>query len=721
MRCLSILAAVAATVTAVPYQQYILAPSSRSVRPTAVFRQHGAVTSPNALLDAKTPSGRGLVLGGFNSSVTYDFGKNIAGLVNLDIRSRKGSVGVTFSESSLWVSSAACDATADAGLDAPLVFNITRPGIYEAPPDKERGAFRYLTVVNTGTERMTIRDLWVHYTAMPHWKDDELRAYTGWFHSSDEKLNRVWYAGAYTNQLVTINPKRGDALNFINITNNSTVNGTLDWWLNTTITEGSSVLTDGAKRDRLVWSGDMAIAVPGIAVTTFDLISIRNALDSLFKLQNANGQLPYAGVPFNERGIVSFTYHLYALIGVANFYHWSGDQSYLDAKWAAWKAGMEWAAQQIDATGLANITAPADWLRFGMGGHNIEANSILFYTLNLGVTLAQIEGDPASASRWAQLASGIQAAAVPLLWQPDAGLFRDNETTTLAPQDGNAWAVKSGLVSSPAQVTQISTALQARWGPYGAPAPEAADAVSPFSSGFELEAHFLANRTGAALALVRRMWADFMLDDPRMTNSTFIEGYSITGELHYAPYANDPRISHAHGWATGPTSSLTCYLTGGLEAVRSNYEGAKGGLEAHSYATLHPRETFIGGIQLLSSAGRTWSIAPQLGDLAHADAGFSTSIGQFSSKWSTDGTVFRLQISTPKGTTGSVAVPLPGSVSGSGESGDNGGARVAAKLTVAGASALRGTETTEVRGDAAGRYWLNGLEGGEYEFVAVAM
>ena len=47
-----------------------------------------------------------------------------------------------------------------------------------------------------------------------------------------------------------------------------------------------------------------------------------------------------------------------------------------------------------------------------------------------------------------------------------------------------------------------------------------------------------------------------MLDDPRMTNSTFVEGYSATGELHYA-YTNDPRISHAHGWATGPTSSLT--------------------------------------------------------------------------------------------------------------------------------------------------------------------
>ncbi|RDX56111.1 Six-hairpin glycosidase [Lentinus brumalis] len=550
---LSLLSIIATTAAAIPYNQYILAPSSRTIRPVAIYDQHDSLTSAAALLAGHKPSGQTLVLDAFNSSVTYDFGKNIAGLVNLVVSSQNGSIGITFTESSLWVSSAACDATADSGLDAPLVFNVTSSGSYQASPDKERGAFRYLTVVNLGTAKLSIKDLWVHFTAMPHWEENTLQDYTGWFHSNDDKLNRR--IGAYTNQLVTIDPTRGDALE--SVPSNSSANGTLEWSLNTTITNGTSTLTDGAKRDRLVWSGDMSIAVPGIAVTTLDLISIRNALDSLFNLQATTGQLPYAGYPFNERGIVSFTYHLYALIGVANYYHWSGDQSYLTDKWAGWKSGIEWAVQQIDSTGLANITAPADWLRFGMGGHNIEANSILFYTLNLGIELAQIENDPTTADRWAQLASGTQAAAIPLFWQPSVGLFRDNETTTLAPQDGNAWAVKSGLVTSPSQVAQISSALQARWGPYGAPAPEAADAVSPFISGFELEAHFMANRTDTALALVRNMWADFMLDDPRMTNSTFIEGYSVTGELHYAPYANDPRISHAHGWATGPTSSLT--------------------------------------------------------------------------------------------------------------------------------------------------------------------
>ncbi|KAH9890934.1 alpha-L-rhamnosidase domain protein [Cubamyces lactineus] len=656
---------------ATPYQDYILAPSSRTIRPVSIFRQHGSVQSSETLLISQgQDAGTHLTLNGYNASVTYDFGKNIAGWVNFDTSSHSGSVGVTFSESSLWVSSAASDATADSGLDAPLVFNLTRSGHHEAPQDKERGAFRYLTIVNLGSSKVTLDDLWVHFTAMPHWADDALRNYLGWFHCNDEQLNRIWYAGAYTNQLVTIDPTRGDALNYIGvISSGEPVNETLDWWLNTTITNGTSALTDGAKRDRLVWSGDMSIAVPGIALTTFDLISVRNSLDSLFVLQNSNGMLPYAGYPFNERGTVSFTYHLYALIGVANFYLYSGDKTYLDGKWAAWKLGMEWAVQQIDSTGLANITAPSDWLRFGMGGHNIEANSILYYTLTLGVTLATDEDDPSTASRYAQLASGIQSAAIPLLWQPSVGLFRDNETTTLAPQDGNAWAIKSGLVTNTSQIAAISQALQSRWGPYGAPAPEAADAVSPFISGFELEAHFMANRTAAALALVRHMWGDFMLDDPRMTNSTFVEGYSVTGALHYAPYSNDARISHAHGWATGPTSSLT---------------------------------TFVGGIQLLSDAGATWTIAPQPGDLTDVDTGFSTSKGTFSSNWSNRGDTFRLSISAPKGTKGTIGIPLPGKHNGALLKQGKGQAKV-------------------VHGDSSGKYWIDGLSGGDYEFVATAL
>jgi hypothetical protein len=73
---------------------------------------------------------------------------------------------------------------------------------------------------------------------------------------ADELLNRIWYAGAYTNQICTIDPKHGDSLVHIFQINASVSDATnVTWYYNYTITSGESALVDGAKRDRLVWAG----------------------------------------------------------------------------------------------------------------------------------------------------------------------------------------------------------------------------------------------------------------------------------------------------------------------------------------------------------------------------------------------------------------------------------------------------------------------------------
>ena len=193
------------------------------------------------------------------------------------------------------------------------------------------------------------------------------------------------------------------------------------WWNNATITNGSSSLVDGAKRDRLVWPGDMHIAVPSIAVSYYDLITVANSLDSLFDLQNKSGQLPYAGRPFPL--IFSATYHLYSLIGVADYYLYSGDADYARGKWDQWKLGLNYSLSNIDDSGMMNVTSPNDWLRFGMGGHNIEANSILYYTINQGIVLGEVVGEKQSIlDAWTQKAEGIKAAANRLLWNETAGM-----------------------------------------------------------------------------------------------------------------------------------------------------------------------------------------------------------------------------------------------------------------------------------------------------------
>ncbi|KAJ5305876.1 hypothetical protein N7508_004891 [Penicillium antarcticum] len=609
--------ALAAASSSIPYEQYILAPRSRDLIPPSVHSVNGSVTGAKSLTQL---SGSEATFYGV-SSVTYDFGKNVAGLVSLDVGSSSSSsafLGVTFSESSLYISNQASDATADAGLDTPLWLNVGKGAGKYTPEEKYlRGGFRYLTVVSNTTATVPLKSLRVKFTAAP---DQDLRAYTGYFHSDDELINKIWYAGAYTNQLATVNPKHGNSLVHLGTINSGDyihLPQTDTWWNNYTITNGTSTITDGAKRDRLVWPGDMSIALESIAVSTGDLYSVRTALESLFVLQKSNGQLPYAGKGF--RASVSYTYHLHSLIGASYLYRFSGDKDWLLNHWSQYKRGLEWAISSVDETGLANITASSDWLRFGMGAHNVEANAILYFVLQDAQALAIELNDKAALTNWSKTAINLKLAANQRLWDASSGLYFDNETTTMHPQDGNAWAIKANLTQSTAQAVQVSNALASRWGKYGAPAPEAGKTVSPFISGFELQAHYLANKPNSGLDLIRLEWG-FMLNDPRMTQSTFIEGYSTDGSLHYAPYTNDPRVSHAHGWSTGPTYALTAYAA---------------------------------GIQLTSAGGSTWLIAPQVGNLTFVDAGFETAKGKFSTSFRAGGKgVGKFAFVTPAKTTG---------------------------------------------------------------------
>lgn len=116
-------------------------------------------------------------------------------------------VGVAFTESGLWVSSEACDNTAEAGLDSTLWFPVSQVlGKYTAEKDQFRGAFRYMAVVANTTVSVSVRGVHVKYTAAP---TQDFRAYNGHFHSDDELTNRIWYAGVYTFRLCTIESPPG--------------------------------------------------------------------------------------------------------------------------------------------------------------------------------------------------------------------------------------------------------------------------------------------------------------------------------------------------------------------------------------------------------------------------------------------------------------------------------------------------------------------------------
>jgi len=173
----------------VPYEDYILAPASRTLHPMSVYNVNGTVTGAETLM-----GGRGSAVFHGQSALTLDYEKNIAGVVSLSIgavSSEMEAIGLTFSESSHWISGLGSDGTAESGIDEVLWIRPSSPGVYTLPREHERGAFRYLSLIHNSTGDLEVKEVTTYFTAMPHYKEAQLRAYTGYFHC-DGTSSAVW-------------------------------------------------------------------------------------------------------------------------------------------------------------------------------------------------------------------------------------------------------------------------------------------------------------------------------------------------------------------------------------------------------------------------------------------------------------------------------------------------------------------------------------------------
>ncbi|SJL14854.1 related to alpha-L-rhamnosidase A [Armillaria ostoyae] len=471
-----------------------------------------------------------------------------------------------------------------------------------------------------------------HWTQPSYSLRDDLRAYTGYFYTSDpafhdpDFLTKVWYAGAYTVQTNTVPLDTGRQFPFLY--------AATGWFNNGTIGVAGPILVDGAKRDRTVWPGDMAISVPTQFVSTFDLVPTRNSVSTMFAAMNPEtGALPQAGPPLTLYRPDSDTYHAWNLIGTHNYYLYSGDHDWLGTVWSNYTRAVAFLEGKVDSTGLMNVTSPRDWGRIGGGGYNAEGNAILYKVLLTASDLANYMGDEFLSAAWRANATALKAKYNEAFWVESAGMYRDNSTTTLYPQDANSFVILYNLTLSDDQKVAVSEGLEKNWNDLGPVVPELPDTISPFISGFELQAHFEAGQDNRALDLLRREWG-YMLYTNLSVQSTLLEGFTANGSLGYQSsrgYNYDPSYtSHAHGWSSGPTSALTFYIL---------------------------------GLTVTSPRGATWSVNPHInGGLPGAEGGFETLLGWFGVKWVLQANQFFMEINTPEGTDGLVKLPRVGSV-----------------------------------------------------------
>jgi hypothetical protein len=268
--CLCLLSSSAASH---PWDAYNLSPSSRTI---SVGSGDVPVT-----LSSSSPS------------ALFDFGKEVGGEIVVSVGAVIGQprLSFAFSESTYYVTGSD-NSNGGSGNDGAysMSSDIAANTNVSLPQAQLRGGFRYMRVfLTTGSCSdcsVQLLHITLIFTPAPLMPDPS--NYANHFFCSDDLINRIWWAGAYTVQLSTIDPRQARV-----------------WppppsgWNNSASAGiGSSILVDGAKRDRMVWGGDCGVSIPTAYVSTGDTESAANAVATLLlQCQQADGIISMVGPP----------------------------------------------------------------------------------------------------------------------------------------------------------------------------------------------------------------------------------------------------------------------------------------------------------------------------------------------------------------------------------------------------------------------------------------
>ncbi len=399
------------------------------------------------------------------------------------------------------------------------------------------------------------------------------------------------------------------------------------------------VIMDGAKRDRVVWSGDLGVETPNVLYTTGADDYARSSLQLLGSYQVADGETgtnvnptaPLAAFP-QSGSTYSTSYSMDEVDNIATYYLYTGDLAFVRAEWPVITRELAYNASLVDSRGLlvTNSNDGQDWDYYdgSHAGAVTYYNDIYFETLTNAALMADALGQPDQAASYRQEAASLRTAINRYLFDPSTGLYElsDQQPAAVA-QDGNSLAVLFGVAPA-GQDEAILAALartlpSTRYGPLAFTANAGLQSgVSPFVTNDEVRALFASGDTASALSLLQRLWGYMDAPGPDYTGADW-ELVAPNG----APGFGD-ETSLAHGWSSGATADLSSYVLG----VRPTTAGFD-----------------------------VWSVDPHPGSLSWAEGNVPTPHGTIEVRWAQQPSSgrFALQVTAPGRTTGTLTVPVP--------------------------------------------------------------
>jgi alpha-L-rhamnosidase len=326
-------------------------------------------------------------------------------------------------------------------------------------------------------------------------------AWRGAFACSDERLNAIWAASAYTLRLCN-----------------------------------QGLLLDGLKRDRMPWVGDLALSVLVDAYTFTSRDAVRGTLTAV-----ASGGIRSCHL----NGIVD--YSLWWPIAVELYRRHSGDDAWTAARWSEARILLADLERRRDGNGWLR-QQPGDWLFLDWAeipkkGLNLPLQMLDLWCRRSCAGLATGAGDMVSARRLTREADVLSCRLQQTAWR--AGAWRAGPGRNAQPSRHAALLAQlAGAVSTPLARGTAAQLLNSTIPPVGTPYMAA------------LEALALTELGCAALSVSRitAVWGG-MLDRGA---TTMWEAYDASqeGDEQYAFYGRPFAKSLCHAWSAGPAMLL---------------------------------------------------------------------------------------------------------------------------------------------------------------------
>lgn len=594
------------------WQSYVEGPRGTDVRPVRVVSVSGSVSGASGLTGGGTAT-LTMQAGGPQPVILLDYGQDTGGLPYFGVTAATGlpDLHVSYSEAEQYANQPDGDTNPTTFFPRPGEdphrfddYLVTQPGVIRASLVQGAERFERITLDTPGSVTLSAGITFGAYDATPG-------QYQGWFLSSDTRLNKIWYAGAYTTQLNMVPARSPDG-------------------------GPQPVVYDGAKRDRLIWIGDMAQDIPTMedSLGSNGTAYLKQSLAIFGATQEPDGAIGGFATPLGASYFYSASYSMYFVADVAAYYDYTGDLAFVRREWPVIQRELAWNASNTDpGTGLltTNGATGADWDYYdgAKTGAVTEFNALCYHDLTVAGQLAGALGQRPEAAGYLRQAAALRTAINASLYDPATGVY-DISTVKRGPlaQDANVAAVLYGVAPRDRDA-QILASLKQLWIPLGSepfsPSAGYSTLVSPYISGFDVQARLSAGDTADALRLIRNEWGPMVTPGPQYTGA-FWENFTPSGP------APNGSTSLAHGWSSGPTSALTEYVL---------------------------------GVRPASPGYATWTVQPQPGNLAWAQGQVPTPHGPISVSWSRDvrtGTL-TMDVRAPRGTSGTVAVPVSGAAS----------------------------------------------------------